>query len=146
MKMKNLVTNTTVGCCLSVTSAFASGYDSSTDKSALLFNYIQVANTKYISNNSLADTKISNIIDFHKLESDTLIQFINSKLDLDIDNYFLPNTSSEDKVTLFITCAKFRAYCEKEQYIEAVELENQINSIVLDSLSNTKKIGRIAFL
>lgn len=145
MEIKNYVTNIALGCCLSVSPSFSSSYDIPLESQKYLESTTNLA-SQYIGNTLTNGIDTSNIIDINKLESIELISLIERKLNLSIDDYFIPNKDSYEKITLFITCKEFKNYCEKQQYDEALKLENKMTSLLKNTLSTNLRIARVAFL
>lgn len=145
MEIKNYVTNVALGCCLSVSPSFSSSYDIPLESHKYLKSSSSLA-SKYIGNTLNNGIDTSNIIDINKLESIELISLIERKLNLSIDDYFIPNKDSHEKITLFITCKEFKKYCENQQYDEALKLETKITSLLENTLLRNLRIARVAFL
>ena len=146
MEFKDIVTNignVSVGCCIGLTASFGTQYTPSVES-----KYYFEDNNKagYVSNESQAKKEPSRIVNMVDLESSALLERINDAFSLNIDGHFLPNSDSQEKITLFITCEKFRDYCENEKYDKAFELELEITSKLEDELANNHRIGRVAFL
>ena len=145
MGLNEFATNITLGCCLGMSSSFGSGYDIPLESQKYFESY-NVPAAEYVSNIIDGEKNISNFVDIHSLEAMELISIINSMLDLSRDHPFIPNSSSKEKITLFITFEQFREYCENQQYAEAFDLEQKITLALEDKLSTNIKIGRVAFL
>lgn len=146
MKTTNLVTNIALGCCLGVSSSFGTGHVISPEEIQYYNSYQSALSSEYAVNTFPSKVENFQIIDISSFEANQLIQAINTKLDLKIDNYFIPNKDNQTKNTLFLTCKIFRDYCDNEQFKEAHQLEININSILIENISDYRTLSRVAFL
>lgn len=149
MSRNNLVSNI-AGCCGVALLTFSptallsnSSFNKNSENS--YYKYADYDKKLSTNNNSQKEIKITKSIDSYENEAKLIINEIKNRLDITIDDKFIPN-KSENKVTLFITCKEFRDLCNDEKYDEALDLEMKIMSSISEQLANLEKIERISFL
>lgn len=105
-----------------------------------------ISYNQYVTNGlSSKEKEISNIVDLHEIEADSLIRKLSLDFSIVFDGRFIPNKTTEERSTLFVSCKEFRELCADEKYEEAFMLEQKLN----DSLNKevlAKTISRVAFL
>lgn len=147
MELGKFVTNASLVCCIGVSSVNGSSFE---QYSAEIIHNIESSYSrdasKLVSNEGLLETNVSNVIDISKVEASYLISHINAHMNLGVKDYFIPNKDMENRITLFITCDKFKELCSQEKYKEAFQLEKDISLLINDKVTLMQRIERVAFL
>lgn len=152
MSNSNIVTNIGAGA-ISLCSIGSMAY--ATNNTYVDIDAIKIANdalhkpisyNRYITNElSSKEKEISNVVDLHEIDADSLIIKLSKNFGIKFDGRFIPNKIIDKPTTLFVSCKEFRDFCANKEYEKAFKLEQQLN----DGLSRdlpTKTISRIAFL